>query len=109
MATRHGDVGDVCAPDLIGAFDLELAQQVGVFVVALVGDAGAGPTVNGFEPHFPAQTLNSLAVGLDVVVPFQNFHQLAAAQAGVDQVGFVENALDVVIFFGFFHGLVTQA
>ena len=36
-AARHRDIGDVCRPYLVGTFDLQPAQQIGINLVSRCG------------------------------------------------------------------------
>lgn len=48
MASGHGHVGDVGAPYMIGSSDRQGPQQVGIFAVTVVRNAGARLAPNRF-------------------------------------------------------------
>ncbi len=74
VAMGHGNVGDVCAPDLIRAISDVILQQIGVNLVILGFLAGARFGINGQYSHDLHQTPNPLVVDLiaSTPQPFQN-------------------------------------
>ena len=56
----HGQVGDVRGPYLVGPGDSDIPQQVGIDRVLRRPAAGAGPPVDGPQPHGPHQPLHPL-------------------------------------------------
>ena len=67
-AARHGDIGDVRRPDLVGPLDFHAAQQIGIDLVSWRGLRRIAPPVDRFDPHalhqrrdMPAANLHALA------------------------------------------------
>ena len=54
-AARHGDVGDVHGPNLIGPRDREAAQQVGINLLPWRGFGGVGLPIERLHAHSPHQ------------------------------------------------------
>ena len=63
-ALGHRNVGDVAAPDLVGARDGHASQQVGIDAMGRLGLAGVRTRIEGFQTHFAHQSLHALAVDL---------------------------------------------
>jgi len=61
-ASGEADVGDVCAPDLIGALDRHATQQVRVHLVLRVCPAGVGARRHPLQVQRAHQALGSFAV-----------------------------------------------
>jgi hypothetical protein len=59
---RQADVGDVGAPDLVRALDLDPAQQVGIDRMLRVGRLVFGPGAMPANPRIAHQPLHALAV-----------------------------------------------
>ncbi len=63
-ALWHRHIGNVGAPDLVGASDGHASQQVGIDATRRMGPAGVGTRIDGFQPHFAHQPLHALTVDL---------------------------------------------
>ena len=108
VAAGHRHVGDVGAPDLIGPGDRQVPQQVGIFTVAVVRDAGARLAPDRLVADLAEQPLQALAVDFHAVIVPEDGHQAAASQAEIDHVDFVQQALDAEVFGVPGHGLVVH-
>ena len=62
VALSHRQIGDVGAPDLIGPFHPQPAQQVGVGLMPLRRSAGVGLLVDRHQPHEAHQPPDALFV-----------------------------------------------
>lgn len=60
-AVRHRDVRDVRRPDLVGAHDLDAAEQVRVLLVRRVRLRRRAPRLQAFHARQPHQPLHALA------------------------------------------------
>ena len=52
-AAFYANVGDVCAPYLIGSVDLDVLEKVGVYRILCVGNAGVDPFWIDVMSHLP--------------------------------------------------------
>ena len=69
-AAVHGNVGDIGCPDLLGALDVKIPQEVRIDLMARMPAAGAGLGIDGLKPHPAHESLDPLAVDR-VTLPFQ--------------------------------------
>ena len=90
-AARQRDVGDVHRPHLIGPFDLQPAQQVGVDLVAGRGFAGVRTAIDGCDPDALHQARHVAPADRDAL-PVQEVAQHPAARKRVAEMQFVEAA-----------------
>jgi len=67
--TPHGQIGDVRRPDLIGAIDAQMSQQIRIDLVPLGWLAGIGFLVDRHQAHQPHETPDALLVHRMTVVP----------------------------------------
>jgi hypothetical protein len=67
VTSGHRYVGNVGTPNLVGPIDGEISQQIWVFTVPVVGDAGARLAPDRLVAHLPAQAVQALAVDLYAV------------------------------------------
>ena len=63
-AALHGNIGDICAPDLVGSSDLESTQEIRKDLVPWDWFAGVGLWIDGLQAHHLHQTSHSLVVDL---------------------------------------------
>ena len=84
MTTVHRYVRNVGTPDLVGPLDGEFSQQIWVFTVLIVRDAGARLAPNCLVAHLTAQAVQALAVDLYAVLALQHRHEAPTAEARVD-------------------------
>ena len=90
MTSGHRYISDVGAPNLVGPLDGEISQQIWVFTVPVVRDAGARLAPNRLVAYLPAQAVQALAVDLYAVFALQHCHEPPTPEARVDQVNFVQ-------------------
>jgi len=95
-APRHRDVGDVHRPDMVGLFDLQLAQEIGINLVARHGFAGVRAAVNCLDFHALHQCRDMAAANRN---PFavQHVAQHSTARERVIEMQFVEPPHDFQI------------
>ena len=83
-----------------------MPQQVGIFAVAVVRDAGARLAPDRLVADLAAQALQALAVDFHAVIALEDGHQTTAAQAGIDHEYFVQPPLDADVFLALGHRLI---
>ena len=77
-----------------GRVIVKMPQQVGILAVAVIRDAGARLAPDRLVADLAAEPLHALAVYLHAVIALEKGHQLAAAEARIDHVDFVQQAFD---------------
>ena len=90
-AVRHGDVGSVQCPDLVGRCDRHVAQQVGVDLVPGCGFAGSGLWGHGLDAHALHQGAH-VDPAHHSSLAFELAYEHALAHEGVLQVQLVNSA-----------------
>ena len=106
VASGHSHVGDVRAPHLVGPLDDEVAQQVGILAVTVVGNAGSWLAPDRLLANLAPQTHNPFANRLDVVIALQHRHQTATAKARILHVDLIQQPFDTDVFRVLIHGFV---
>ena len=107
-ASRHRDISDVGAPDLIDPVDLHVAQQVRIDLVPGRGLAGGRPRRDSLYSHDPHQPLDALAVPLLTMLSVQLAGHAARTIERTAGVDLVNHAHDLHILIGNSHGLIIQ-
>ena len=87
-APGHRKVRHIGAPHLVGAFDGETAQAIGVDLVCVVRTARVRPRIQGVHPHRTHQPLHALAIHHPSLVG-QRIAYAAAAVEGPAQMNLV--------------------
>src|SRR3954454_15976264 len=88
---RHGNVGQIHGPDLVGARDRQIAQQVRINLVPRRRLGGIWLAVNGLDPHALHQRGDMSAANLETLSR-QQITQHAAAREGEIQMQLVHPA-----------------
>jgi hypothetical protein len=81
-AVPHRDIGYVAAPDMVGALDWQLSQQIGIDRVLRVLLAGVGAFVDGLQAHDAHQAAHTVATRVEPSSR-QIGSDLAAAKEGI--------------------------
>lgn len=105
---RHGDIGDVHGPDMVGPGHSELAQKVWVDLVAGRRFRGVRLPIQGFDAHLLHQRGDMEPTGGETLLPQQALHH-PAAREGKLHVQFVDPAHQSQIVLSDRAGLIIQA
>ena len=108
VASRHWNVGDVRAPDLVGPVNRQLAQQIRVFTMLFVRNARSGFAPDRLMTDFTTHPLEPLAVDLDVMIAVENGYEATAPKAWINQVDLVEESLDAEVLRTLRHRFIGQ-
>src|SRR5579863_7187279 len=79
-AARHGDVGNVHGPDLVGPCDGQAAQQIRIDAMAGRGPGGAGPAIDGLDAHPSHQRAQMAPADLETLAAEQIAQHPAAGE-----------------------------
>lgn len=77
-STGHGNVGDISCPDLVGAIDGQVSEQIWVNLVCRMRPAGMRLWVDCFYAHQSHQPLNAFTVDLTALSAEMSRHRPAA-------------------------------
>ena len=88
-AARHGDVGNVHSPDLIGPRDREAAQQVRINLVSWRGFGSVGLAIECLDGHPPHQRAHVAAAHFKTLLA-EHVAQHATAGERIVQVQLVD-------------------
>ena len=83
------DIGDICSPDLIRVINVQVPEQIRIYLVIRMRATGLLFGVNGFQAHEAHQPLNTLTVDL-VAHPSQIIPHGAAAPCGRFEILFID-------------------
>ena len=101
-AFAHGDVGDVCAPNLVGALDAQPTQEVGVYLVRMMGATRIGLWIQGVHAHAAHEALHTFTVD-EMASVGQFIANATTAVEGQAQMNFIHRPHDHIVpraFFG---------
>jgi hypothetical protein len=87
----HGDVGDIGCPDLIGTHNGEIAQEIGIDLMARMLATGVGLGIDRLKTHLAHESLDALAVDR-VPLPLQMVSHAPSSIKGRLQVLLVDQA-----------------
>ncbi len=76
----YRDIGDVGAPDMIGADYRQVPQQIRINPVLRVWSAGSRRLVDGLQAHEAHQAANPVTAGRDTLPPQLAYHLPAAVE-----------------------------
>ena len=104
-----GNIGDVNRPDLIGACNLQSAQQVRINRVFRRTFAGILARINGLNPHFPHMPIDGFVIDEQIFLFVKPYTHPAIAELRVCSIQFINHPLDFQVFRTGGKRLVVQA
>ena len=107
-APRHGDIGDVSAPNLIRPIDGEISQEVGIFAMRFVREGRFGFAIDRFDPHLATKSLEFFTVDHQAVISPQKLLETPRSHARVDQIILINEAFEAKVFRAGSNGLIAH-
>src|SRR3974377_2353032 len=95
-ALRHRNVGYVHRPDMVGLFDLQLAQEIGINLVSRRGLAGVRAPIDRLDPHALHQCHDMAAANRNALA-VQQIAQHSAPRERVIQMQLVDPPHDLQV------------